>query len=495
MLQVCVEGLPVTVSNLFAVNHKGSFTPRRLRVVRLPHKAGLLIDISDGGPVETLRCVSRHPFESAASPLGLQIAPSVPGWYSIHRGAAPVVQIEVVPAAPEAPADALRAQAFGLRPDAPHLQTEALQQLLDTAAAQGGGSIRIPAGRYRTGPLFSSGATRIYLEDGAVIEGSDDPRDYFVASAIRRREALARRNPVGKAALLTFSGGAGGGLFGPGRLDGSGHLLRQHVAGAPKRMLEINLLVAIDCQGLRIEGCGLWNSEFWNTHLIGCQDVAIRRVSVINEIPFRGWNPHVRGIFWNNADGINSDGCSGVLIEDCFIHTGDDCLTLKLTDATLGESAVLEHLVMRRCLLCSSTSAMKIGTETRGVRVEDVLFEDMLVLPSHTGSVATVSIFDHAAVKDVTYRKIQSLADTRFLDVTVRPRRADQTRFGSLRNLCFDTVSVTCAGPSILHGQSEQAPIDGLEFRSVRVAGKPVESIGSLNLQSTPFVYNLSFTP
>ena len=58
------------------------------------------------------------------------------------------------------------------------LHTKEIQALIDKAAANGGGVICVPQGVYMTGGLFFKQGTHLYLEDGAVLMGSDFIGDY-----------------------------------------------------------------------------------------------------------------------------------------------------------------------------------------------------------------------------------------------------------------------------------------------------------------------------
>lgn len=496
MFTLQVAGSAVATEILFAPRPGASFAARPLVQARIRYAPDLPVVLErpsgwPGARVLTLR--GEIPVGIAGGKLVFTLGS--PGSHSVYDANGAVLHLFAEPESVDLPpADALDLAAAGILPDPEKLQTTALQAVLDRAAGQPGAVVYFPAGVYRSGALFASGSTRLHLAPGAILRGSANPADYTSHRDALDSGRLSYPNPVAHGALLTFIGGHGGGLVGGGALDGSGHLLREYLADGRARELRLNLVAALGCRDLVLRDVQLRDSEFWNTHLYRCENVRIARVAVINEIPHRGWNPHIRDIFWNNADGINSDTCRDVLIEDSFFHTGDDCLTLKLTAPDGTESgAELTDITMRRCVLCSSTSAMKVGTETRGALVERVRFEDMLVLPDHTGSVATISIFDQATVRDVLYRDVRSLAPCRFIDVTIRPRRPDQSAFGSLSKLRFEDLSLLEAGPCQLFGHSPTHAIEDLLFQRVAIQRRPVATLADLNLAQAPHVRGLRF--
>jgi polygalacturonase len=489
------DGHQRAIDILFAPRSEAAFASAPFRMIRTAFVPGCPVTLVRAAGWES---VAIHSLAGAVpvhvAGTQLSFVPPQSGSYSFYQGTEALVHLFVeAPAADKPSPNAWKVTEHGVFPDSPAVQTVAIQTVLDHVAAAGGGTVYFPAGRYLTGSLFASGNTRIHLDPDCLLQGSRCSQDYLRHAAAVASGRLAQPNPVARAALLTFSGGKGGGLVGGGTLDGNGHRLREDlVTGAVDRH-ELNLVAAIGCEDFVLRDVFLRDSEFWNTHLYQCRNVRICRVKVINEIPHRNWNPKVQNIFWNNADGINSDTCQNVEITDSFFHTGDDCLTLKLTGPFDGPSVELTDIVMRGCTLRSSTSAMKIGTETRGEQVNGVVFEEMLVLPDHTGSVATLSVFDFAHVRNVLYRRIRSEARTRFIDITVRPRRVGQTRFGSIRNLRFEDVQLRGTGACVFYGQSAENDIREVQMVRVVSDGQPVRSLADLNLTEAPHVNNLTF--
>ena len=67
---------------------------------------------------------------------------------------------------------------YGAAGDGRALDTAALQKAVDACAAGGGGTVRIPAGRYLTGPVFLRSCVQVEIEAGAVLLGSTNFSDY-----------------------------------------------------------------------------------------------------------------------------------------------------------------------------------------------------------------------------------------------------------------------------------------------------------------------------
>ena len=57
--------------------------------------------------------------------------------------------------------------------------TKKIQELIDTAAGQGGGVIVVPSGTYVTGAFTFAQGVHLYVSEGGILKGSDDISDYL----------------------------------------------------------------------------------------------------------------------------------------------------------------------------------------------------------------------------------------------------------------------------------------------------------------------------
>ncbi|MBC8125993.1 MAG: hypothetical protein H8M99_02440, partial [Gloeobacteraceae cyanobacterium ES-bin-144] len=70
---------------------------------------------------------------------------------------------------------------FGARPDGTTLNTVAIQKAVD-AAAENGGTVRVPAGTFLTGTIFLKSRVTFDLGAGAILLGSPAIKDYTPVS-------------------------------------------------------------------------------------------------------------------------------------------------------------------------------------------------------------------------------------------------------------------------------------------------------------------------
>ena len=106
---------------------------------------------------------------------------------------------------------------YGVVQDSTILQTKAIQHVIDSAEAQGGGKIIVPRGTYLTGALFFKKGTKLELQEGAVLKGSDNIEDYPLLPS-----RMEGKNIYYYAALINAYYVKGFCIEGPGTVNGNG---------------------------------------------------------------------------------------------------------------------------------------------------------------------------------------------------------------------------------------------------------------------------------
>lgn len=104
----------------------------------------------------------------------------------------------------------------------------------------------------------------------------------------------------------------------------------------------------VDCKNIKIKNITIVDSPCWAIEFHNCENVVVDGVKILSK-----WSYH--------NDGIVIDGCKNVVIKNCSIDTGDDCIAIKTTRCIPSENILIEN-----CDLSSAISAFKIGTETVG---------------------------------------------------------------------------------------------------------------------------------
>ena len=305
--------------------------------------------------------------------LGWPLMLAMVGWLS----AQPVQAKEVFPDGTEIPAwfreatpRALKqlgklydVTAHGVKNDSTLMQTEALQAVIDEAAAQGGGVVYLPQGTFLSGSLFFKPGTHLYLEKGAVLKGSDDISDFALLET-----RMEGQNLTYFAALVNACGVDGFTLTGEGTINGNGlrywksFWLRRKVNRNCTNLEELRprLVFISDSKDVELSGVRLENSPFWTTHLYRCQ-----RVKLLNLDIFAPAAP----VKAPSSDAVDVDVCTDVLIKNCRLSVNDDAVALKggkgpWADRDMVNNGSNRNILIEDCVYGFCHSMLTCGSES-----------------------------------------------------------------------------------------------------------------------------------
>ena len=113
--------------------------------------------------------------------------------------------------------------------------------------------------------------------------------------------------------------------------------VEERVFGTEAAAIRPSFVSFVDCKNVLLEGFTIGGGPNWTVHPVYCENVIIRRLSVVTDGP--------------NNDGIDPDSCRNVLIEHCTFDTGDDCVVLKsgYNEDGWRVGRPTENVVMRWC--------------------------------------------------------------------------------------------------------------------------------------------------
>lgn len=347
--------------------------------------------------------------------------------------------------------------------------TAAIQSAIDACASSGGGRVVLPGGRtFRSGALILRSHMELHLEMGAVLKGSDRLSDYllFGGSAPEKMAAPSYENCEYAGTPTHYFLYARGcedlAVTGLGRIDGNeeifyGEAGKWHIEGsfyprAPLLFLE-------NVSHLTIREVTLSASAFWTVHMVGCRDVLIDGVRILNNLRMA------------NCDGIDPDHCRNVRIANCHIECADDCIVFKNT-AHAMQYGPCENITVTNCTLTSTSAAIKFGSESED-DFRNITVENCVISRSNRG--VSLQLRDKGRIENVSF---QNLAiETRLfhpevywgnaepIAVTVL-RRKEGTELGAVRDVRFSNIFCTAENGILLYGE-EPGAISGVTFEGV----------------------------
>ncbi|MGM9717896.1 MAG: glycoside hydrolase family 88 protein [Prevotella sp.] len=263
---------------------------------------------------------------------------------------------------------------------------KAINKAIATCSKNGGGRVVIPEGTFITGAITMLSKVNLHIEKNGVLLFAFQPELYPIVPT--RWEGIDCWNlqPCVYAYKQTDIA-----ITGQGTIDGGGEndtwwkwcgkdhygwkegiisqksgsrarLLKMAEDGVdmnerkfgPQDGLRPQLINFNQCEGILIEDVTLLRSPFWVIHPLLSKNITVRGVHINNDGP--------------NGDGCDPESCDGVLIENCFFNTGDDCIAIKSGRNNDGRlwGRPSENIIIRNCEMQNGHGGVVLGSEISG---------------------------------------------------------------------------------------------------------------------------------
>lgn len=366
-----------------------------------------------------------------------------------------------------------RAADFGAVGDGTHNDTAAIQAAVDACNENGGGRVLLEGGHtYRCGTLILKSYVELHLEMGAVLKASDHLEDFSLLTG-----GTVSITEVTAPTYLNCEYSGGPTLFflyakdceylsitGLGKIDGNqeifyGKVTPWHIEGSfyPR----VPMLFLEHVTHLTLHQVTLTRSGFWTTHLVGCEDVLIDGIRILNDLRL------------TNCDGIDPDHCKNVRITNCHIESADDCIVFKNTEHAEKYGAC-ENIVVSNCTLTSTSAAIKFGTESESP-FRNISVQNCIISRSNRG--ISMQLRDKGCIENITFSNIN--IDTRQFSpdhwwgkaepiAITAVRRKEETKIGYIKNVTFENINCIGENGILLYGEPEKN-ISNVSFRNITV--------------------------
>ena len=250
---------------------------------------------------------------------------------------------------------------YGVKAGQTCVQTEAIQQVIDLAAAQGGGVIVVPEGVFRSGALHFPQGTNLWVE--GTLMGSDRVKDYPLTTT-RIEGQTCRYFP----ALVNIEGVDGFVLGGPGLIDGNGTEFWREMKirwswkgdainkdGQRPRLVYIANSANVTVQDLRMKDSPFWTNHAYRSHHLRFLDLKIT-------------SPSSGEVVGYSTDAIDLDNCHDVLVKGCYMDVCDDGVVLKGGKGTwadlAAENGPNSDIIVEDCRFGQTHACLTLGSES-----------------------------------------------------------------------------------------------------------------------------------
>lgn len=390
---------------------------------------------------------------------------------------------------------------FGVKNDSTILQTKAIQKVIDQAFAKGGGTIVIPKGTYLSGALFFKKKTNLLLQDGAVLKGSDEIKNYPLIPSRMEGQSLDYY-----AALVNAYSVDGFSISGPGTINGNGlkfwktfwtHREDMKKIGKSSTNLEVSrprLIFIWKCNNVKIQNIKLCNAGFWTTHLYQCNDVLIDHADIRS--PFKP-------VKAPSTDGVDIDVCKRVTITNCYISVNDDAIVIKggkgPTAHKLPQNGIVEDVLIENCTFGPAHATLTLGSESihaKNITMRNCVVNNTCPILKFKMRGDTFQLFENITVDNITgssgavidlnpWSQFFNLAGSKekpfgiIKNITMSNIKITSTKFGEMQgnpldqlsNFTFKNVEVTTEKPALINKYDE------VNFENVMVNGKALEVV------------------
>lgn len=286
---------------------------------------------------------------------------------------------------------------FGAIGDGKTMNTQAFAKAVEAALPKKE-RLTIPAGVFLTGTINLKGVS-LYLESGAVLKASSDMGDYPVMPFVH--------NELGPIQCLIYCEDANDiTISGEGKIDLSGEsfydfsrplIPKSKVPYTEAQKKEATMyhekrpnegLFFNKCNNLTISGITVVDAPCWTFSFSQCDNVKTLGLTIDTSLNVP------------NDDGMHFSSCNGVIISNCNISSGDDCVAIS---AITNWEKPCENVVITNCVFRSCSKAIVMGYQYSHIR--NILIDNVIIYESHRGltfmSQKGVGLVENVRVKNM----------------------------------------------------------------------------------------------
>ena len=326
---------------------------------------------------------------------------------------------------------------FGAIPDGKTLNTKAIQKAIDIAFKNNGGRVVFPKGNFLSGSIELKSNVEIYFEEGSILLGSTNPKDYYKIN-FEGRPNSPKKDDNSQMALILANKANNIKLSGKGIIDGQGLKLALaidslHHAGITidphyntrrhrtNETMRPKLFRFSQCDNVAVKNLKVGEAACWGLSFELCSNLYIDGLTIKNRS------------YWNN-DGIDITDCKNVKIINCDVNAADDGICLK----SYYPGHFNDSIYIANCTIRSSASAIKFGTASYG-GFKNITIKDIKVFDTFRSAIAIQTV-DGGFIENVSVNNIEALNTGNAIFIRLGHRDGESP--GIIRNVSINNMKV-----------------------------------------------------
>jgi Glycosyl hydrolases family 28 len=367
-------------------------------------------------------------------------------------------------------------QTMGAKGDGQTSNTLIIQQAINDASANGGGTVLVPAGKFVTGVIELKSGVIIQLDANASLLGSTKRIDY---------------GPKSASALIIANNQHHIGITGKGTINGQGPALLKDIYRMlndgtledkewktenpwhqirPEERNRPKIIEFINCDTITMKGISIKDGLCWVQNYKNCSNIIIDSMHVESNV------------MWNN-DGIDLTDCKNVRLTNSSFNADDDGICLKSED----RNRRCENIYIANCTVRSSASALKFGTASRG-GFKNITIRNIKVYDTYRSAIALESV-DGGILEDVDIRNVTATNTGNAIFIRLGHRNKDSV-ISKLRRVHISSVKVFIPKNKPDKGYPMEGPLSDFPHNMfpssvTGLPGHPVEDIVLDNIDVT----------
>lgn len=307
---------------------------------------------------------------------------------------------------------------YGVMSDGKKLITPLIQKLIDSIDE---GKIFFPKGEYVLSTIFLKSNVSFVFEEGAKILGAESFYDYCQQEKIDYPIYQDQSHTYFDCSMFVGRGVKNVTFEGKGIIDMRSvwdeDNVRDIVHRGPK------CIALKECRNITIKDLTILNATDLAVYFAGCENVYVGNMYLKVYI-----------------DGISPDCSKNVLIENCFIESGDDAIVFK-SSFTLNRFEDCSDIEVRNCNIRCRCNAIKFGTESNG-GFKNISVQDILVQCARITGVSIETV-DGANIENIQIKNVEmhNVGAPFFVHIGRRMRGPEKS-LGTIDGLCFENIKL-----------------------------------------------------